>query len=136
MRPARPDAPQIEPDEIDKSLFILCQNAFSMSPLLRPGLKSLAEDIKPIVKDLVNRDAAFSSLQETIGNLGNRYARYSPPDIKTMLASMLISTIKQTNTSLGSKEPVYAEEVEWMMERDASLPLTLFKRCLNNAPRR
>lgn len=130
MRARRVEAEPVEPDEIDVGLFESCKNAFSMTPTIRSGLKYLSQDIEPILKDLVNRDAAFKSLEETIGSLGSRYDRFTPPDIKTMMASMLVSIIKQTNTSRGSADPVYMEEVEWMMSQDAGPALNSFRRCL------
>ena len=88
--------------DYDKGLMSVMDNAFSMSKRIKANLKSLNDDITPLVSELVDEDKAFSSLEDLFEDLGksnitsrrNRYGGYySNPaevvgNIKTFLAAV------------------------------------------------
>lgn len=143
MRPyrEREQAP-VEADENDREMMGIVDNAFASSPRIRGGMKSLIADIEPIVKDMVDKDTAFTSLDKLFHHYGSdpnaliqrrRYGNMNandPNPMQKMLIGLVITSIKNKHTKLGEESPVYEEEVKWMSSRESEEVLPKLERCM------
>lgn len=139
------DNVKIDPTEADLSLMNVIENAFMASRRIKSNLKSLKSDIAPLIDVLVDQDKALSNLENLFSELSvpsvaphryrsGAYTNTSPMDnIKTFLAALLVSAIKNDNNRNGKSEPVYEEEVEWMMKKACTGATTNFGKCAKPA---
>lgn len=145
MKPDRgANLKEVEVTDLDRDLMSTVENAFSASRRIRSNLKSMTEDIGTLVECLVDEDKAFSSLEDLFSQLSNvpinrngygyrqnRNNRNNDAmgNIKTFLAALLLSAIKNENSRLGTSEPVYKEEVAWMAKKKSSDIISKFESC-------
>jgi hypothetical protein len=126
MEPYTGPEEDVEVTKTDMELMQIVDLAFESSPQLKAGLPSMLDDIREHVKDLVSKKNAAPNLQELFEIQGHD-AKFN---MSTLLASMLVSTIKQNRTSLGKQTPAFLEEVELMLSREAVSQQRILDHCM------
>lgn len=114
MQPHRGERQEVEATETDLGLMESVNNAFDLCPQLKGGLPSMMDDIKDLVSSRFNNRESARSLEQLVAEEGTSQMH----SMKSMLASMLVATIKETKTKRGNREPVYSEEVELMFNEE------------------
>lgn len=126
MRPKRTTGRATTVTESDKSLMDIVHRAFDSTGKMKTGLPSVIGDIKSQLNGLLTRRVAAPNLHELFETQGTRPA-YS---MQSMLTAMVFAAIKQARTTRGSKEPVFLEEVDLMLEKEIPLVIPTLMRCM------
>ena len=125
---AAPDP--VEATEQDQFLMTAVHAAFDSCSTQNSGLPSLMKDIKDLISHRIQDRASARNLTELFNDEGQAASH----SMNSMLASMLVAVIKQKRSTLGSRQPVYLEEVEMMLEQEGLANQTLLDRCMGLIP--